>query len=79
MHGEPLHMSENGTTKVSLNRDNPITGKTDWQRLESMTNAEVLRAAESDPDAQPLAPQQLTGATGLITIGATDLNPATTP
>jgi hypothetical protein len=33
--------------------------KTDWARVHAMTDAEVLSAARSDPDAQPLAPQQL--------------------
>jgi putative transcriptional regulator len=29
-------------------------GKTDWARLDSMTDEEALAAARSDPDAQPL-------------------------
>lgn len=33
--------------------------KTDWERVRAMTDEEVLRAALSDPDAQPLTPEQL--------------------
>lgn len=35
-------------------------GKTDWARLDSMTDEEALAAARSDPDAQPLTTDQLT-------------------
>jgi len=34
-------------------------GDTDWARLNAMTDEEVVAAALSDPDAQPLAPEQL--------------------
>jgi putative transcriptional regulator len=36
-----------------------MEGKTDWQALAAKTDEEVLRAAESDPDAQPLTAEQL--------------------
>ena len=43
-----------------MNPDDPWPrGKTDWDRLDSMTDEEVLAAARSDPDAQPLTPEQL--------------------
>jgi putative transcriptional regulator len=32
---------------------------TDWERLDAMTDGEVMAAARSDPDAQPLSPGQL--------------------
>ncbi len=35
-------------------------GKTDWARLEQMTDEEVEAAALSDPDAQPLTDEELT-------------------
>lgn len=35
------------------------TGQTDWQRLDTMTDAEVHRAALSDPDNPPLTEQEL--------------------
>jgi putative transcriptional regulator len=34
-------------------------GKTDWARVRAMTDEEVTAAARSDPDAQPLTPEQL--------------------
>jgi putative transcriptional regulator len=34
-------------------------GKTDWARVDAMTDEEVLAAARSDPDAQPLTEAQL--------------------
>jgi hypothetical protein len=34
-------------------------GETDWARVDAMTDEEVLAAALSDPDAQPLAPEEL--------------------
>jgi putative transcriptional regulator len=43
------------TLKQALRRK----GKTDWQRIDSMTDAEVVAAARSDPDAQPLTRRQL--------------------
>lgn len=33
--------------------------KSDWARLDAMTNEEVLAAARRDPDAQPSTPAQL--------------------
>jgi putative transcriptional regulator len=40
----------------------PIEDKTDWARLRAMTDEEVTAAATSDPDAQPLTPEQLRAA-----------------
>ena len=53
-------MSKTGTTRVTAKAgDTRRRGKTDWARLEAMTDDEVLAAARSDPDAQPLTPEQL--------------------
>src|SRR5215468_7909872 len=53
-------MSKSGTTRVTLKPgDTPPRGKTDWARLDAMTDEEVLAAARSDPDAQPLTPERL--------------------
>jgi putative transcriptional regulator len=35
--------------------DPPIETDTDWDRVNAMTNEEVLAAALSDPDAQPIS------------------------
>jgi len=37
----------------------PPRGDTDWTRLEAMSDEEVVAAALSDPDAQPLTSEQL--------------------
>ena len=37
----------------------PLPDKTDWARLRAMSGEEVTAAAMSDPDAQPLTPDQL--------------------
>jgi putative transcriptional regulator len=53
-------MSEKDTTKVTVKPgDTPPRGDTDWARIEAMTEDEVLAAALSDPDAQPLSPEEL--------------------
>ena len=55
-------MSKTGTTRVIVKPGEPLPrGKTDWVRLDAMTDDEVVAAALSDPDAQPLTPEQLAG------------------
>ena len=53
-------MSKRRTSKVvRYLRDKLPPDKTDWRRLDAMTDAEVVATARSDPDAQPLAPDRL--------------------
>jgi putative transcriptional regulator len=53
-------MSKIGTTRVTVKPDKPLPrGDTDWARLDAMTDEEVMAAALSDPDAQPLTTEQL--------------------
>ena len=53
-------MSKNSTSKVvRYSRDKLPPDKTDWARIDAMTDEEVVAAALSDPDAQPLTPEQL--------------------
>ena len=53
-------MSKTGTTRVTMKPGDILPrGKTDWARLDALTEEEVMAAAQSDPDAQPLAPEQL--------------------
>jgi putative transcriptional regulator len=53
-------MSKNSTSKVvHYSRDNLPPDKTDWAGIEAMTDDEVVAAALSDPDAQPLTREQL--------------------
>jgi putative transcriptional regulator len=53
-------MSKTGTTRVIVKPGEPLPrGDTDWARLDAMTDEEAMAAAQSDPDAQPLTPEQL--------------------
>lgn len=36
-----------------------MISKTDWEKVKSMTEKEIISAAKSDPDAQPLTGAQL--------------------
>ena len=55
-------MSKTGNTRLAVKPgDAPPGGDTDWTRLSAMTEEEVLAAARSDPDAQPLSPDELAG------------------
>ncbi|MFM9974288.1 MAG: BrnA antitoxin family protein [Beijerinckiaceae bacterium] len=47
LEGELYQRQDNGTLK-------PLKGKTDWKRLDAMTDAQVTAAAEADPDAKPM-------------------------
>jgi putative transcriptional regulator len=53
-------MSKTSTTRVTRRPgEPPLQGTTDWARLNEMTEEDVLAAARSDPDAQPLGPEEL--------------------
>jgi putative transcriptional regulator len=53
-------MKKRRTSKVVRYRRNRLpSDKTDWAQLDAMTDDEVVAAARSDPDAQPLTPAQL--------------------
>ncbi|QJE71928.1 helix-turn-helix domain-containing protein [Aerophototrophica crusticola] len=49
-------MSKTNTFSVDVpDGQEPVPGKTDWDRLRRMTEAEAEAAALADPDAQPLS------------------------
>ena len=53
-------MSKSGTTRIFVRPGDELPrGDTDWARLDAMTDDEVIAAALSDPDAQPLTDEQL--------------------
>jgi len=55
-------MNKTDTTRVTTKPGSTLPrGKTDWARLDAATDEEVVAAALSDPDAQPLTPEQLSG------------------
>ena len=41
--------------------ERPAKGRTNWARVDRMTDRDVIAAAQSDPDAQPLAARELKG------------------
>ncbi|HEY1720906.1 MAG TPA: BrnA antitoxin family protein [Magnetospirillaceae bacterium] len=45
-------MSEQRTVRRSLK--NPRKGKTDWKRVDALTDKDIERAVANDPDAAPL-------------------------
>jgi putative transcriptional regulator len=52
-------MSKTGTTRVTVKPGETLPrGDTDWARLDAMTDEESMAAALSDPDTQPLTPEQ---------------------
>ena len=52
-------MKEENITRVTLDPNNPSKGKTDWEQVDAMTEEEIHAAALSDPDAQPVTPEEL--------------------
>ena len=53
-------MSKIGTTRVTVKPGEKLPqGDTDWARVEAMSEEELVAAANSDPDAQQLAAEQL--------------------
>ena len=52
-------MSEENITRVTLDPKNPSKGKTDWKRVDAMTDEEVHQMALADPDTQPLSAEEL--------------------
>jgi putative transcriptional regulator len=50
--GTIVQVLPDGSTK-------PLKDKADWARVRAMTDEEVMAAAMSDPDAQPMTPEQL--------------------
>ena len=52
-------MSEKNITKFKFDPNNPPRGKTDWEKVNAMSDEEINAAALSDPDAQPLTNDEL--------------------
>lgn len=47
LDGKPYQRLDNGMLK-------PLTSKTDWAKLDAMTDERITAAAEADPDARPM-------------------------
>jgi putative transcriptional regulator len=50
--GTLVQVLPDGTTQ-------PLPDRTDWSRLDAMTDEDVEAAAEADPDARPMTPEQM--------------------
>jgi putative transcriptional regulator len=50
--GSYVEILPNGKTR-------PSVGKTDWARIDAMTEEEIMAAALADPDAQPLTEENI--------------------
>jgi putative transcriptional regulator len=50
--GTLVEVLPDGTTR-------PLPDRTDWSRLDAMTEEEILAAAMSDPDARPMTPEEM--------------------
>lgn len=58
--GKPHDMSKTGTMRVTVKSGEPRPrGDTDWARFCAMADQEAMAAAQTDPSAQPLTPEQL--------------------
>ena len=69
-------MSKNSTSKmVRYSRDSLPPDQTDLARVEALTDEEVTAAALSDPDAQPLTPEQLARMRRVSLVGASPSGP----
>jgi putative transcriptional regulator len=53
-------MSKTAITRVTVKPGDPLPeGDTDWARIDALTDEDVMAAALSDPNAQPLTAKQL--------------------
>lgn len=52
-------MNNDNITRVRLDPRNVSHGKTDWEKVEAMTEEEIDKAAEADSDCLPLSQQEL--------------------
>jgi putative transcriptional regulator len=50
--GTLVEVLPNGTTR-------PLPDRTDWSRVDAMTDEEVHSAAMADPDARPMTPEEM--------------------
>ena len=57
--GEPIKMNNDNITRVKLDPKNVSHGKTDWEKVEAMTEEDINKAAEADSDCLPLSQKEL--------------------
>jgi hypothetical protein len=52
-------MNDDDITRFRLDPKNVSHGKTDWKKVEAMTEEDINKAAEVDSDCLPLSQQEL--------------------
>jgi len=52
-------MNDDNITRVKLDLQNTSHGKTDWEKVEAMTEEDINKAAEADSDCLTLSQQEL--------------------
>jgi hypothetical protein len=55
----PIRMNDDNITRVKLDPKNVSHGKTDWEKVEAMTEEDINKAAEADSDCLPLSQKEL--------------------
>ena len=54
VQGRQINVKKENITRVSLEQMKKIKGKTDWDRVDKMTDEEIEQNALDDPDNQPI-------------------------
>ena len=54
-----MRAKDDATRRVILDPAKPPRGRTDWRRVDALSDEQIERAARSDPDAPPLSDEEL--------------------
>ena len=54
-----MRAKDGGITRVTLDPAHPPQGRTDWRRVDALSDEEIERAARLDPDARLLSDEEL--------------------
>ena len=54
-----MGVKDDAIRRVTLDPANPRRGRTDWSRIDALSEDELERAARADPDAPPLSDEEL--------------------
>jgi putative transcriptional regulator len=54
-----MRAKDGAITRMTLDPANPPRGRTDWRRVDALSDQDIERAARSDPDARPLGDEEL--------------------
>jgi putative transcriptional regulator len=54
-----MRAKDDATRRVILDPAKPRRGRTDWSRIDALSEEQIERAARADPDAPPLSDEEL--------------------